>query len=408
MRDYGEMQPVIDELNQMTESHINQLGDDRPERQPLNKKVRRPRPERKQRGVFERVRGSGEWWIRYVDSDGCLRREKAGSKGDAIDLYGLRKADALRRRKLPEKLRRRVVRFAEIADDAAKYTKANNEGHASDCYRISKLNKEFGQRPAESIPIEAFRDFFDSQEWEPGTYNRMRTVLFAIYRLGIENNKVTVNPAKLLKRKKVCDDRVRFLNQFEPLCTEIDYLKPLQSEEARLRAVIDADYSEHMEEFEISLNTGLRRKEQYILIEWASVDLVRKDLHVPPSKNGEGRHVSLNAEARAAFERLRQRKIGDGPVPIRVEGPIFVSRNGDRLLGARHWFEDAIEKAGIQHFTWHDLRHTFASRLVMADVDIRTVAELMGHKKIQMTMRYAHLAPEHKLVAVERLSSYNP
>ena len=135
---------------------------------------------------------------------------------------------------------------------------------------------------------------------------------------------------------------------------------------------------------------------------------MRKDLHVPPSKNGEGRHVSLNAEARAAFERLRQRKIGDGPVPIRVEGPIFVSRNGDRLLGARHWFEDAIEKAGIQHFTWHDLRHTFASRLVMADVDIRTVAELMGHKKIQMTMRYAHLAPEHKLVAVERLSSYNP
>ena len=53
------------------------------------------------------------------------------------------------------------------------------------------------------------------------------------------------------------------------------------------------------------------------------------------------------------------------------------------------------------------MRHTFASRLVMAGVDIRTVAELMGHKTIQMTMRYAHLAPEHNL-AVERLSLFTP
>ena len=92
--------------------------------------------------------------------------------------------------------------------------------------------------------------------------------------------------------------------------------------------------------------------------------------------------------------------------PILPEGPIFVGRGGERLLGPRHWFEDAVKKAGIANFTWHDLRHTFASRLVMMDVDIRTVAELMGHKKIQMTMRYAHLAPEHKLVAVERLKAY--
>jgi integrase len=211
----------------------------------------------------------------------------------------------------------------------------------------------------------------------------------------------------LLKRKKVCDDRVRFLNQFEPLPTEINYLKPLQTEEARLRAVIEVDHLAHIEEFEIALHTGLRRKEQYILIDWESVDLVRKDLHDPQSKNDEGRHVPLNAEARGAFERLRQRKIGYGPVPIRVEGPIFVGYGGERLLGPRHWFEVAVKKAEIQHFTWHDLRHTFASRLVMSDVDIRTVAELMGHRKIQMTMRYAHLAPEHKLVAVERLSGYN-
>jgi integrase len=118
--------------------------------------------------------------------------------------------------------------------------------------------------------------------------------------------------------------------------------------------------------------------------------------------------VSLNRGSRSAFERLRQARIGNGPIPIIPEGPIFLGRSGERLLGPRHWFEDAVKKAGLVDFTWHDLRHTFASRLVMADVDIRTVAELMGHKKIQMTMRYAHLAPEHKPVAVERLKAYIP
>jgi integrase len=150
----------------------------------------------------------------------------------------------------------------------------------------------------------------------------------------------------------------------------------------------------------------MRRSEQYLRIDWSCVDLARKDLWIPQSKNGQGRHIPLNAEVRSAFERLRQRGIGGGPIPILPEGPIFVGRRGERLLGARHWFEDAVKKAGIANFRWHDLRHTFASRLVMADVDIRTVAELMGHKKIQMTMRYAHLAPEHKLVAVERLKAY--
>ncbi len=234
----------------------------------------------------------------------------------------------------------------------------------------------------------------------------MRTALFGIYRLGIENGKVQSNPAKLLKRRKVSGGRVRFLNQFEPLETETDYLKPLKTEEERLRAVIKHDYPEHIEELEIALHTGMRRSEQYQRIDWSSVDLARKDLYIPNSKNGQGRHIPLNAMARAAFERKRKARIADGPIPIAPQGSIFIGQGGERLLGPRHWFEVAIKKAGLQNFTWHDLRHTFASRLVMADVDIRTVAELMGHESIQMTMRYAHLAPEHKLVAVERLAGY--
>jgi len=373
---------------------------------PLQTTPEKGRRSGQSRGVYEKLPGSDQWWVRYVDSTGRLRRELAGSKGDAIDLYHKRKSEALQGKKLPEKLRRRVVHFSELCEDFRKHSVANNEGHKNEGYRIAQLKAEFGERPAETIPIEHFRNYFDRQEWAPGTFNRTRTVLFSICRLGMENNKITINPAKFLKRKKVHDDRVRFLNQSEPMPTEIVYLKPLKTEEERLRAVISRDWSEHMEEFEIALQTGLRCKEQYVRIDWSCVDLARKDLRVPQSKNGLGRHIPLNAEARSAFQRLLDRQIGAGPIPITPKGPIFVGKGGERLLSARHWFVRAVRKAGLVDFTWHDLRHTFASRLVMSDVDIRTVAELMGHKNIQMTMRYSHLAPEHKLVAVERLLQF--
>lgn len=74
-----------------------------------------------------------------------------------------------------------------------------------------------------------------------------------------------------------------------------------------------------------------------------------------------------------------------------------------RAKGPRHWFREVLRASGITNFSWHCLRHTFASRLVMASVDVRTVAELLRDRTLIMVMRYAHLAPDYKLEAVRRM-----
>jgi len=354
------------------------------------------RSAKKVRGVFEKEPGSGVWWIQFFDAEGRRHREKVGSRGNAIDLYRKRKTEVLTGKKLPEKLRARVVRFSELAADAEAYCKTNNQGQQFDCYRIGRLSEEFGNRAA-VIPVKDFRDWFDGQEWKPGTYNRYKTTLSLIYRLGIENKKVEGNPAKLIKHKTEDNERVRFLNQFTPRKTGLEYLKPHANEESRLRAVILKNYAAHMPEFEIALHTGMRPSEQYGL-DWPRVDLAHKFVSISKTKTGKARHVRLNAIAVAAFKVLQQRSQSG-------EGLVFVNIEGQPLRGYKHWFNPVVEEAGIRDFTWYCLRHTFASRLAMAGVDLLTISELMGHRTIQMTKRYAHLAPAHNQDAVDRLVS---
>lgn len=133
--------------------------------------------------------------------------------------------------------------------------------------------------------------------------------------------------------------------------------------------------------------TGMRQGEQFTR-EWSDIDLDAGTIRLEQTKNGDCRFVQLNSRALAAIEMLHTRSIGSGRVFSNL---------------VPRWFPEAVEKADVQDFKWHDLRHTFASRLVMAGVDIRTVQELMGHKSITMTMRYAHLSPKHRTEALEKL-----
>ena len=82
---------------------------------------------------------------------------------------------------------------------------------------------------------------------------------------------------------------------------------------------------------------------------------------------------------------------------------MFPIVDGTAFKTTRAWFDPAVQRAGLQDVTWHILRHTFASRLVIEGVDLRTVSEVMNHRTYQMTLRYSHLAPEHEASALDRL-----
>jgi hypothetical protein len=142
------------------------------------------------------------WWVRYADAVGGIRREKAGVKSAAVKLYQKRKTEILEGKKLPEQLQGRVVRFAEIADDALAYCRAINQGQQFDAYRIGRLKDEFGNYAAE-IPIEALREWFSEQEWQPGTHNRYKSTLSLMFRLA-KTIQMTMRYAHLAPAHKFC------------------------------------------------------------------------------------------------------------------------------------------------------------------------------------------------------------
>lgn len=347
--------------------------------QTSNEKKKRELP----RGIYEKIPGSKIHWIRFADSTGKIRREKAGSLSAATTLLAKRRTETLQGRKLPETLRIRQIRFEEIAQDALDYSKTNNAkgSHRVDKGRMEVIKKEFRNRIADSITPQEIDRWMASKlsNRAPATVNRYKALLSLTYRLGMANRKVTTNPARLIRQRTENNARIRWLRS---------------DEENRLRTTLGEKYPLRLVELDIALNTGMRQGEQYSLV-WDNVDFDLRILTVPRSKHGEKRHIPLNDSALAAFLTAQQNS-----KPGRA---VFWNRYGERLRTPRQWFEESIKAAKISNFRWHDLRHTFASRLVMAGVDLRTVQQLMGHKTISMTLRYAHLAPEHQLGAVQKL-----
>jgi integrase len=137
----------------------------------------------------------------------------------------------------------------------------------------------------------------------------------------------------------------------------------------------------------IALNTGMRQDE-ILSLKWRDVDLGRQLLTVVKAKNYHQRTIPLNQSVLEVFK-------ATGKVR-HISGLVFASQAGSKLLASnlRRAFNLSRDKSKIEHVRFHDLRHTFATRLVQRGIDLYVVKELLGHKSIKMTMRYAHHYPE--------------
>jgi integrase len=143
----------------------------------------------------------------------------------------------------------------------------------------------------------------------------------------------------------------------------------------------------------VALNTGMRKGE-ILNLEWRDVDLRNRLIIIRNTKNNESRTIPINE---ILYETLTL--LGH----TTDEQYVFANRNGNPFGDVRTSFRNALKRAGIEDFRFHDLRHTFASKLVMRGVNIRTVQTLLGHKDIAMTMKYSHLSDAHLKEAVKKL-----
>lgn len=224
---------------------------------------------------------------------------------------------------------------------------------------------------------------------KPATINRLTATLKHMITKAVEWEFVEESILKKIRKVKQLEEnngRLSLLTQEE--CQRlIECCNPL------LRPIVV-----------IALNTGLR-KDNILSLEWnTNIDLNHGFIFVTQTKNGKRLETPINQTVRDTLNSLykgtieRPRRID---IPFVFYDPITEKRYKD----IKRSFATACRKAGIKDFTFHDLRHTFASHLVMAGIDLTTVSRLLGHKDIKMTLRYAHLAPSHMANAVNILDT---
>jgi len=133
------------------------------------------------------------------------------------------------------------------------------------------------------------------------------------------------------------------------------------------------------------------RKGEILNLKWQDIDFRREIIYLLNTKNGEKREVPMNECLKNTLVKVK-RYLGSSYV--------FHHKDGRPYGNIKNSFSTALKKSSIINFRFHDLRHTFASHLIMSGVDLNTVRELLGHKSMQMTLRYAHLSPSYKKKAV--------
>src|SRR5258708_16546252 len=289
---------------------------------------------------------------------------------------------------------RRNLFFRDVVAPAleAKRLRGNSEASlAKDEQRLGRLSMVIGGVPAREITpgiveraLEALaRGDYSDGPFKGSTVNRYHSAVGSVLRYAARKGFIGSNPladggVPWSKEQKV---HVRFLSA---------------GEEARLLKVIRADCPDKEPELMLAMLTGMRRSEQYSA-KWEGWIAEAGILHVN-GKTG-AREVQVNQAARECLELLRKRA---------PAGQVYITREANECAADRRtWFERAVKKAELRPaFHWRDLRHTFASRAALAGVPLLTIQQLCGHLSFETTLKYAHLSPDHRKQAVERVSMY--
>jgi integrase len=312
-----------------------------------------------------------------------------------------------------------------MADDFAPWATTHRKAAASNLARIRVNFSAHWDKPLtelSAVAVERWRQHrlnHPKAPAKPSTVNRDLAALKAALTKAVEWEILEQHPLTKVKLSQVdTAGVVRYLSDAERKALETALTRrEATKREERAKAntwrqergypamadLVEQVYIDYLHPAVIvSLNTGLRQGE-LLSLTWANIDLVGQQLsiHGANAKSGKTRHVPLNSEALLALTAWHKQSPTSDIL-------VFPGTNGKKKVDVKTAWARLLKDAKIDNFRWHDMRHDFASQLVMAGVDLNTVRELMGHADLKMTLRYAHMAPAHKAAAVEKLVRVAP
>ena len=329
----------------------------------------------KDRGVVEKPKDSGKWWVRFF-VNGREKWERCDNKTQAKEVYRKRKTDQ-REGKYFEK--EKTFPFRQIALEYEEVVDTNRRGRkGDDRSRIQRWINAFGDQDAKTLePKQVQRVLLDlhREELKPSTIERHLTVLMAILNRqdGLETLAVVIR--KKVKKPEYDNEVLRYLtnDQEENLLTYLpERFGPISI---------------------VAINTGLRQGELLQLI-WSDINWNTGMMTIRKSKSGKSRRTPMNSTVQSILHNLQNQH------SLQPMNRVFP--HDARYL--RRVFKRAVNQAGLSPFRFHDLRHTFASRLAMLGCNDRTIMELGGWASPRMLKRYAHIAPTYLWQAVEGLT----
>ena len=335
-------------------------------------------------GVYQR---GGQWWIEYRYKKKRHREAVGPDKDLAIDVLGQKRVEIRENRFFPNKQKELdPMEFHSFAVQYIAWAKTNKKPSSvkNDISRMRFLEKEFKRKDLGSISSKDIEEYKTKRRMEvairknnkvgPAKINSELALFKHMFNKAVEWGVIKKeNPMKSVKMLKGVKNRLRYL-----MPDEVQRL--IENCPEHFRPIVM-----------FALHTGCR-KEEILSLKWSQVNLEQKMISLTDTKNHERREVPINETAKEVLLSLKK------------EGPyVFPSRRGERWINITMSWQRVLKDTQIEDFHFHDLRHTFASNLVMNGVDLMVIKELLGHRTIEMTMRYAHLSPHYKTRAVNIL-----